>query len=117
MSDVTLYHYSGCSKSRAAVELLETRGIDAKVVHYVDTPLNAQQLSNLLGKLNLSARQLIRDTESAYNEMGLSNPALSEAQLIDAMVQAPILIQRPILEVGARAVIGRPLENFNELLA
>lgn len=117
MSDITLYHYSGCSKSRAGAELLEERGINAKVVHYLDTPLNAQQLTMLLSKLGLSARQLIRDTEPVYNEMSLSNPDLSESQLIDAMVKAPILIQRPILEVGSRAVIGRPLENFNELLA
>ena len=112
-----MYHYSRCSKSRAALALLEERGINATVVHYVDTPLNAQQLSALLSKLNLTARQLMRSGESAYSEMGLDNPDLSEAQLIDAMVQAPILMQRPILEVGQRAAIGRPLDNLTELLA
>ncbi|QEY59251.1 arsenate reductase (glutaredoxin) [Pseudomonas sp. C27(2019)] len=117
MSDIILYHYSRCSKSRAALALLEERGINATVVHYVDTPLNAQQLSALLSKLNLTARQLMRSGESAYSEMGLDNPDLSEAQLIDAMVQAPILMQRPILEVGQRAAIGRPLDNLTELLA
>lgn len=116
MTDIILYHYSRCSKSRAALALLEERGINATVVHYLDTPLNAQQLSTLLSKLNLTARQLMRNGEPAYSEMGLDNPDLSEAQLIDAMVHAPILIQRPILEVGQRAVIGRPLINLTELL-
>ena len=116
MTDITLYHYSRCSKSRAALALLEERGIKATIVHYVDTPLNAQQLSNLLGKLGITARELIRSGESVYREMGLDNPNLNEAQLIDAMVQAPILIQRPILEIGERAAIGRPMENIVELL-
>lgn len=116
MTDIILYHYSGCSKSRAAEELLEERGIQATIVHYLDTPLNAQQLSTLLTKLGLSARHLLRSSESIYSEMGLDNPELSDAQLIDAMLQAPILIQRPILEVGSRAAIGRPLENILELL-
>jgi arsenate reductase len=116
MTDITLYHYSRCSKSRAALALLEERGINATVVHYMDTPLDAQQLSALLSKLNLSARQLMRSGESVYSERGLDNPDLSETQLIDAMVQAPILIQRPILEVGQRAAIGRPMENLIELL-
>ena len=116
MTDIILYHYSGCSKSRAAEELLKERGIDAKVVHYLDTPLNAEQIRALLSKLNIPARQLVRTTEPAYSEMGLDNPELSEAQLIEAMVQAPILMQRPILEVGSRAAIGRPLENIIELL-
>lgn len=117
MTDITLYHYSGCSKSRAALALLEERGIQATVVHYLDTPLDAQHISALLKKLGLSARELIRSSESIYSEMALDNPDLSETELIDAMVQAPILIQRPILEVGSRAAIGRPIDNLIELLA
>ncbi len=113
MTDITLYHYSRCSKSRAALALLEERGINATVVHYLDTPLNAQQLSE---KLGLSARQMMRQGEAVYSEMNLDNPDLSEAQLIDAMVQAPILIERPILAVGSRAAIGRPIDNLIELL-
>lgn len=116
MTNITLYHNPGCSKSCAAVALLEERGIKATIVHYLDTRLNAQQLTVLLNKLNLSARQLMRSGESIYNEMGLDNPNLSEAELIDAMVQAPILIQRPILEVGQHAAIGRPMDNIIELL-
>ena len=116
MTDITLYHYSRCSKSRAALAMLEERGINATVVHYLDTPLNAQQLSELLVKLGLNTRQMMRQGEAVYSEMNLDNPDLSEAQLIDAMVQAPILIQRPILAVGSRAAIGRPIDNLIELL-
>ena len=116
MTDITLYHYSRCSKSRAALALLEERGINATVAHYLDTPLNVQQLSELLEKLGLSARQMMRQGEAVYSEMNLDNPDLSEAQLIDAMVQAPILIERPILAVGSRAAIGRPIDNLIELL-
>ncbi len=116
MTDITLYHYSRCSKSRAALAVLEERGINATVVHYLDTPLTAQQLNELLDKLGLSARQMMRQAEAVYREMNLDNPDLTEAQLIDAMVQAPILIERPILAVGSRAAIGRPIENLMELL-
>ncbi|MDY0206448.1 MAG: arsenate reductase (glutaredoxin) [Pseudomonas sp.] len=117
MSDITLYHNSRCSKSRAALALLEERGIQATVINYLDTPLNAQQLSTLLGKLGLSARQLMRKGEAVYSEMNLDQQNLTEAELIDAMVQAPILIERPVLVVGQRAAIGRPLENLIEILS
>lgn len=116
MTDITLYHYSGCSKSRAALALLDERGINARVINYIDTPLTAAQLASLLAKLDINARQLLRSGESVYREMQLDNSNLSEAQLIDAMVQAPILMQRPILEVGQRAAIGRPLDNLLEIL-
>lgn len=117
MTNITLYHYSRCSKSRAALALLEERAIKASVVNYLDTPLNAEQLGALLSKLGISARELMRSGESAYSEMNLENPDLTEAQLIDAIVQAPILMQRPILEVEQRAAIGRPIDNLIELLA
>lgn len=117
MTTITLYHNPRCSKSREALALLEERGIQATVVHYLDTPLNAQQISALLGKLGLTAREIMRSGEPVYSEMNLGNLELSEAQLIDAMVQAPILIQRPILEVGDKAAIGRPMDNLLELLA
>lgn len=116
MSDITLYHYSRCSKSRAALALLEERGIQANVIHYIDTPLNTEQLTTLLSQLGLSARQLMRKGESVYSDMHLDNPDLSEAELIKAMTQAPILMERPVLVVGQRAAIGRPLDNIIEIL-
>ncbi len=114
---ITLYHYSRCSKSRAALALLEERGIHANIIHYIDTPPNAEQLTTLLSQLGMSARQLLRTGESVYREMNLDHPDLSETELIEAMVRAPILIERPILVVGQRAAIGRPIDNLIELLA
>ncbi|MBF6033456.1 arsenate reductase (glutaredoxin) [Pseudomonas sp. P155] len=116
MTDLTLYHNPRCSKSRGALELLEARGLTPKVVRYLETPLNAAQIKALLGKLGISARQLLRTGEDEYKMLQLADESLSEAQLIDAIAQHPKLMERPILEVGDKAVIGRPPENVLELL-
>jgi arsenate reductase (glutaredoxin) len=116
MTDLTLYHNPRCSKSRGALELLEARGLAPNVVRYLETPLNAAQIKALLGKLGISARQLLRTGEDEYKMLQLADESLSEAQLIDAIAQHPKLMERPILEVGEKAVIGRPPENVLELL-
>ena len=116
MTDLTLYHNPRCSKSRGALELLEARGLTPNVVRYLETPLNAAQIKALLGKLGISARQLLRTGEDEYKMLQLADESLSEAQLIDAIAQHPKLMERPILEVGNKAVIGRPPENVLELL-
>ncbi|QXI10522.1 arsenate reductase (glutaredoxin) [Pseudomonas zeae] len=116
MTDLTLYHNPRCSKSRGALELLEARGLTPNVVRYLETPLNAAQIKALLGKLGISARQLLRTREDEYKMLQLADESLSEAQLIDAIAQHPKLMERPILEVGEKAVIGRPPENILELL-
>ena len=116
MTDLTLYHNPRCSKSRGALELLEARGLAPHVVRYLDTPLNAAQLSALLGKLNMTARQLLRTGEDEYKTLNLADASLSEAHLIAAMAAHPKLIERPILVVGDKAVIGRPPEAILEIL-
>ena len=116
MTDLTLYHNPRCSKSRGALELLESRGLTPNVVRYLDTPLDAAQLRNLLGKLNISARQLLRTGEDEYKTLNLADSDLSDEQLIDAMAAHPKLIERPILVVGNNAVIGRPPEKILEIL-
>ena len=116
MTDLTLYHNPRCSKSRGALELLEARGLTPTVVRYLDTPLDAPHLRDLLAKLNLSARQLLRSGEDEYKALNLADSSLSEAQLIDAMAAHPKLIERPILVAGERAVIGRPPEKILEIL-
>lgn len=116
MTDLTLYHNPRCSKSRAALELLEGRGLAPTVVRYLETPPDAETLKTLLGQLGIAARQLLRTGEDEYKALNLANPALSDAQLIDAMVRHPKLIERPILVAGDRAVIGRPPENVLEIL-
>ena len=116
MTDLTLYHNPRCSKSRGALELLEARGLTPTVVSYLETPLDAPQLRDLLAKLNISARQLLRSGEDEYKALNLADSSLTEAQLIDAMAAHPKLIERPILVAGEQAVIGRPPEKILEIL-
>lgn len=116
MTDLTLYHNPRCSKSRGALELLEQRGLAPTVVRYLETPLEASQLRSLLAKLGLSARQLLRTGEDEYKSLNLADPSLSEAQLIAAIAEHPKLMERPILEAGDKAIIGRPPEKVLEIL-
>ena len=85
-------------------------------MRYLDTPLDAAQLRNLLGKLNISARQLLRTGEDEYKTLNLADSNLSDEQLIDAMAAHPKLIERPILVAGNNAIIGRPPEKILEIL-
>jgi arsenate reductase len=116
MSELTLYHNPRCSKSRGALELLEARGLAPTVVRYLDTPPSAAELRELLAKLGMSARQLLRTGEEEYQTLGLADTSLSEDQLIEAMAAHPRLIERPILIVGDKAVVGRPPEKVLEIL-
>jgi len=116
MTDLTLYHNPRCSKSRGELVLLEARGLAPTVVRYLDTPLDATQIQRLLGKLGISARQLLRTGEDEYKTLNLADGSPSEAQLIAAIAAHPKLMERPILEVGDQAIIGRPPEQILELL-
>lgn len=117
MTDLTLYHNPRCSKSRGALELLEARGLQPQIVRYLEAPPSAGELKSLLGKLGITARELLRSGEDEYKALGLADTGLSEAQLIEAMVRHPKLIERPILIAGDKAVVGRPPEKVLELLA
>ena len=112
----TIYHNPRCSKSRQTLQLLQEHGIEPEVVLYLETPPTADTLTSLLHKLDIGARDLLRTGEDAYKELQLKDTGLSDAQLIEAMVQQPKLIQRPIVVKGDRAVLGRPPENVLELL-
>lgn len=113
---ITIYHNPRCSKSRQALQLLGEHGQQARVINYLDTPPSHAELEHILQLLGLEPRELMRRKEAEYAELGLDNPALSRAALIDAMVQHPRLIERPIVISGQRAVIGRPPEKVLELL-
>lgn len=116
MTELTLYHNPRCSKSRAALELLEARGLKPEIVRYLDTPLSTSELKELLNKLGLTARQLLRTGEDEYKTLELADAGQEEAQLIAAMVEHPKLIERPILVAGDKAIIGRPPEKVLEIL-
>ncbi|WP_024691787.1 arsenate reductase (glutaredoxin) [Pseudomonas syringae] len=116
MTDLTLYHNPRCSKSRGALELLQARGLTPDIVLYLETPPDADRVRDLLGKLGIGARQLLRTGEDDYKQLNLADPSLSDEQLIAAMAAHPKLIERPILVASDKAVIGRPPENILELL-
>ncbi|MFV3414473.1 arsenate reductase (glutaredoxin) [Pseudomonas nitroreducens] len=116
MSQISIFHNPRCSKSRGALELLEARGIQPEIIRYLETPPSSAELKALLVKLGISARQLLRTGEDEYKELNLANPALGDDQLIEAMASHPKLIERPILIVGDKAVIGRPPEKVLEIL-
>ncbi|MBX8573302.1 arsenate reductase (glutaredoxin) [Pseudomonas cichorii] len=116
MTDLTLYHNPRCSKSRGALELLQARGLTPDIVLYLETPPDAAQLRDLLAKLGIGPRQLLRSGEDDYKALNLADTSLSDEQLIAAMASHPKLIERPILVAGDKAVIGRPPENILELL-
>jgi len=115
MSEYTIYHNPRCSKSRNTLALLKEKGIEPQVILYLETPPNSGQLKSLLGKLGLSATELVRRGEDAYKACGLSKDS-SEEQLIAAMAAHPKLIERPIVVRGKRAVLGRPPENALDLI-
>jgi arsenate reductase (glutaredoxin) len=116
MTDSRYFHNPRCSKSRAALELLTERGVQPQVVAYLDQAPGVDELKDLLRRLGLPARALLRTGEPEYAELGLDDPSLSEEALLAAMHAHPRLIERPIFVYGERAVIGRPPERVLELL-
>lgn len=115
MSDITIYHNSRCSKSRNSYNLLEEKGVDFKTVEYLKTPITKTELKDVLVKLNIPAESLIRKNEKDYKD-NFKGKTLSENQWIEAMINYPKLIERPIVVKGNKAVIGRPIENVITLL-
>ena len=113
---VVIYHNPNCSKSRKTLDLLRSRNIKPRIIEYLKSPPTHQELAGILQMLDLDPKELIRSGESEFRENGLDDPALPEDQLIDAMVEYPILMQRPIVVCNGRAAIGRPPENVLEIL-
>ena len=113
---VTIYHNPRCSKSRQTLALLNERGVEVEIVEYLKTPPDAATLGRLLDGLVLEPRDLMRKKEAPYAELGLYDPGLARAALIAAMVENPILIERPIVVAGGRAALGRPPEAVLEIL-
>lgn len=111
-----IYHNTRCSKSRQTLALIEDAGIKPTIVNYLDAPLTEAKIKDLLNKLGLEARAIIRSGEDAYKELGLSDSNLPEQNLIAAIAKHPRLLERPIVVKGNNAIIGRPPENVLKLL-
>ena len=115
MQNIQIWHNPKCSKSRAAMELLENKDINANVVKYLEQIPTKEQIKDVLKKLNIKAKELLRTGEDIYKELKLKEID-DEDKLIDFMIEHPILIERPIIIKGEKAVIARPIENLEDLL-
>lgn len=113
---VKIYHNPRCTKSRQTLQLLKDRGIEPDVIEYLKNPPTASELADILAKLNLEPRALMRKQEAEYKANGLDNNALDKQALINGMVANPILIERPIVLANGKAAIGRPPENVLNIL-
>ncbi len=113
---VTIYHNPRCSKSRQTLALLQEQGIEPKVVEYLSDTPDAKTLDGFLKQLGMEPRELMRRKEAPYKALGLDDPGLSREALIAAMVEHPILIERPIVVNGRKVALGRPPENVLEIL-
>ena len=113
---VTIYHNPRCSKSRQTLQLLLDNNVTPEIVEYLKVPLNANALTDIITKLGVTVRDIIRTSEQDYKERELKNLALSDEELLAAIVDATKLMQRPIVVNGAKAAIGRPPENVLGIL-
>ncbi len=113
---VTIYHNPRCTKSRLTLKLLQNNNFKFTVIEYLKTPPSAQTLSEILDALCMKPRDLIRTNEPIYQSENLANPQLTDEQLIDKIIEHPILIQRPVVVNGDKAAIGRPPERVLEIL-
>jgi arsenate reductase (glutaredoxin) len=115
MSDITIYHNPRCTKSRETLALLEEHGVKPRIVEYLKTPPDAAELKTLLAALGMKPEQLVRKGEEIYKSE-YAGKTLTDAQWIAALAKHPILLERPIVVKGSRAVLGRPPENVTKLL-
>ena len=115
-SKYVLYHNPDCSKSRAALALLESNDISPEIVYYLDDPLSAEQIRELMAKIGIGLQDLLRANEPEFDAYDLADESLSEELIMDIVVKHPRLIQRPIFVNGNKAVIGRPPEKVLSLL-
>ena len=113
---VVIYHNPRCSKSRETLALIEEKGIKPKVIEYLKTPPSAKELKDILAKLKLKPRALMRRKEPPYAALKLDDEKLSDDALIKAMVENPVLIERPIVINGSKAALGRPPEAVAGIL-
>lgn len=110
-----IYHNPRCRKSRETLEIIKNKGVEVDIVEYLKNPLSEGELSEIVSKLGISAQDLIRKGESVYKE-NYKGKEMSESEWIKAMAQNPVLMERPVVVKGNKAVLGRPPENVNELL-
>ena len=113
---IKIYHNPRCSKSRQTLQLLEEKGIQPEIIEFLKKAPNKAELESVLSMLNIEPRDLMRKGEAIYKEQNLKDNSLSNEQLITAMLENPILIERPIVLANGKAAIGRPPESVLDIL-
>lgn len=114
--NVMIYHNPKCSKSRETLNLIKKNGIEPLVVEYLKNTPGFMELNNIIKMLGIKPRELLRTKEAAYKDNNLDDESLSDTDIIKAMVKNPVLIERPIVIKGKKAVIGRPPENVLSII-
>lgn len=116
MSDITIYHNPKCGTSRNTLAMIRNSGAEPQVIEYLKTPPTREQLQALIAASGLSVREVMRSKEALFTELGLADPARTDAELIDAMLAHPILINRPIVVTPLGTRLCRPSELVLDLL-
>jgi arsenate reductase (glutaredoxin) len=114
--DVVIYHNPRCGTSRNTLGLIRQAGIEPRVIEYLETPPTRAELADLIGRMGVSVRDVLRDKGTPFHELGLGDPALTDEELIDAMMEHPILINRPIVVTPLGVKICRPSEAVLDIL-
>lgn len=112
----TIYHNPRCSKSRQTLSLLIDNNFETEIIEYLNTSLTKNTLKQLLKKLEIKASDLIRKKEKIFKELELNSHLDNDEKILDAMIEHPILIERPIVVIQDKAIIGRPPENVLEII-
>ena len=113
---VTIYHNPRCSKSRATLALLEEKGVEPQIAEYLGTPPSRDEIIRILEGLAMAPRDLMRKKEKTYTELNLGDDSMGRDALIDAILENPILMERPVVVKDGKYAIGRPPENVLEIL-
>lgn len=114
--DVTIYHNPACGTSRSVLEMIRHAGFEPVVIEYLRNPPTRERLTGLIGAAGLGVRDALRAKGELYTELGLDDPALTDEQLLDAMLEHPILINRPFVETSLGTRLCRPKERVFEIL-
>lgn len=115
MPDIIIYQKPTCTTCRQAVQFLKESGKPFTAINYYEQPFTKSQLKRLLKKARLSARELLRTKEDIYKQLELAKKELSDDELVELMIRHPDLIQRPLVEKGAKAILARPAEKLKKL--